>query len=85
MPDDLETGRLASFERSAVISRDAKLPFESDANYEQLAYFLNMAVTQPSIVASTTAFPILLLLILLPTVANDKCRWPKLLRLLRVE
>ena len=45
MPDDLETGRLASFERSIPIAREAALPFEADANYEQLAYFLGMAIT----------------------------------------
>ena len=44
MPDDLETGRLASFERSEVIARESVLPFESDANYEQIAMFLDMAV-----------------------------------------
>ena len=43
-PEDLETGRLASFERSIAIAREATLPFESDANYEQLMYFLSMAV-----------------------------------------
>ena len=45
MPDDLETGRLASFERSIPVAREAALPFEADANYEQLAYFLGMAIT----------------------------------------
>ena len=43
-PDDLETGRLASYERSTPIAREATLPFESDANYEQLHYLLSMAI-----------------------------------------
>ena len=46
MPDDLETGRLASFERSAVIARETSLPFESDANYEQIEHFLRMAIRE---------------------------------------
>ena len=44
MPDDLETGRLASFERSTAIARETTLPFESDANYEQIEHLLRMAV-----------------------------------------
>lgn len=43
-PDDLETGKLSSFERSIVVGEMAKLPFESDANYEQLGYLLGMAI-----------------------------------------
>jgi len=43
-PEDLETGNLASFERSVVSGEQAKLPFESDANYEQLGYLLGMSV-----------------------------------------
>lgn len=53
MPDDLETGNLASFERSQVIAREATLPFESDATYEQLMYMLNMAVEIPVITAAS--------------------------------
>ena len=44
MPNEYETGRLASFERSSVIARDARLSFEADATYEQLMYFLEMGV-----------------------------------------
>lgn len=44
MPDDLETGRLASFERSTAIARASNFSFESDATYEQLAYLLEMAM-----------------------------------------
>ena len=43
-PEDLETGKLSSFERSYVVGEQANLPFESDANYEQLAYLLGMTV-----------------------------------------
>ena len=43
-PEDLETGRLSSFERSIPVGVMAKLPFESDANYEQLAYLLGMGI-----------------------------------------
>ena len=43
-PEDLETGKLSSFERSYVVGEQANLPFESDANYEQLGYMLGMAV-----------------------------------------
>lgn len=43
-PDDLETGRLSSFERSHVVSEEAELPFASEANYEQLGYLLGMAI-----------------------------------------
>lgn len=46
MPDELETGRLVSFERSEPIMRAAMLPFEADANYEQLGYPLGCAVRQ---------------------------------------
>ena len=44
MPDDLETGRLVSFERSEPIARAANFSFEADANYEQLPYLFDMAV-----------------------------------------
>ena len=44
MPDDLETGRLVSFERSTPIARDVNFSYESDATYEQLAYLLEMSV-----------------------------------------
>ena len=43
-PDDLETGRLSSYERSFVVGEQASLPFASDANYEQLGYLLGMSV-----------------------------------------
>jgi hypothetical protein len=43
-PEDLETGKLSSFERSYVVGEQANLPFESDANYEQLAYLLGMSI-----------------------------------------
>lgn len=43
-PEDLETGRLSSFERSIPVGVMAKLPFESDANYEQLAYLFGMGI-----------------------------------------
>ena len=43
-PNDLETGRLSDYERSIIVSTLAELPFNSDANYEQLAYLLNMAI-----------------------------------------
>ena len=49
MPDEYETGRLASYERSQIIAREATLPFEADANYEQLAYLLEMAVKQTEV------------------------------------
>ena len=44
MPDQLETGRFSSYDRSQVIAREAALPFESDANYDQLPYLLGMAI-----------------------------------------
>ena len=43
-PEDLNTGRLSSFERSDIIGEQVKINFESDANYEQLAYLLGMAI-----------------------------------------
>ena len=43
-PSNLETGKLSDYERTAIIGVMAELPFESDANYEQLGYLLNMAV-----------------------------------------
>jgi hypothetical protein len=43
-PDDLETGRLSSYERSTIVGKQAKITFEADANYEQLAYILGMAI-----------------------------------------
>lgn len=43
-PEDLETGRLSSFERSHVVGEQAVLPFGSDANYEQLGYLLGMSI-----------------------------------------
>jgi hypothetical protein len=43
-PDDLETGKLSSYERSIVVGEMAKLPFASDANFEQLMYILGMSV-----------------------------------------
>jgi len=43
-PDDTETGRLSSFERSDIVGTMAKMSFESDANYEQLAYLLGMSI-----------------------------------------
>ena len=48
MPDEYETGRLASYERSQIIAKEASLPFEADANYEQLQYLLEMAIKQTS-------------------------------------
>jgi len=42
--EDYDTGRLSSFERSIPVAISAKLPFEADANYEQLAYLLGMAI-----------------------------------------
>ena len=47
MPEDLETGLLASFERSEVIARETSLPFQADANYNQLHWLLDMAVDAP--------------------------------------
>ena len=44
MPDDMETGRLASYERSEVIARETTLPFEADANFNQFGHLLNMAL-----------------------------------------
>ena len=43
-PADLETARLSEFERSVVTGKQATLPFEADANFEQLPYLLGMAV-----------------------------------------
>ena len=43
-PDDQDDGSLSSFRRSFVTGEQASLPFESDANYEQLGYLLAMAV-----------------------------------------
>lgn len=43
-PDDLETGKLSSYERSFIVGEQATLPFASDANYEQLGYLLGMSV-----------------------------------------
>lgn len=43
-PDDLETSRLSSYERSHIVGEQAVMPFESDANYEQLGYILGMSV-----------------------------------------
>lgn len=43
-PNDLETGRLSDFERSYIVGEQAKLPFASEANYEQLGYLLGMTV-----------------------------------------
>ena len=43
-PEDLETGKLSSFERSYIVGEQANLPFASDANYEQLGYLLGMSV-----------------------------------------
>ena len=43
-PDDLETGKLSSFERSHPISEEMSGAFESDANFEQLGYLLGMTV-----------------------------------------
>lgn len=44
MPEDMETGNLASFQRSEVLARETSLSYESDANYEQLPYMLQMAI-----------------------------------------
>ncbi len=52
-PSDLETGRLSSYERSNVVGEQATLPFESDANYEQLGYIFGMGICG-SVAASTT-------------------------------
>ena len=46
MPDQWETGRLASFEQSDVLMRDAALPFDSDASYGDVPYLLEMSVEQ---------------------------------------
>jgi len=43
-PADLETARLSEFERSVITGKQATLPFESDANFEQLGYLLGMGV-----------------------------------------
>ena len=43
-PSDLETGCLSEFERSVVTGKQAVLPFEADANFEQMGYLLGMAV-----------------------------------------
>ena len=55
-PDDFETGRLASYEQSEVIARQAMLPFEGDVTYEQIAYFLDMAITQGVVTGTTAPF-----------------------------
>ncbi len=43
-PSDLDVGRLSEFDRSVVTGVLADLTYEGDANYEQLAYLLGMAV-----------------------------------------
>lgn len=43
-PEDQETGLLSSFMRSYPAGYVANLPFESDANYEQLMYMLAMTI-----------------------------------------
>jgi hypothetical protein len=43
-PDDMETGKLSSYERSYVIGEQASGAYESDANYDQLGYLLGMAL-----------------------------------------
>ena len=43
-PDNLDTGRLALHERSIITYTQADLRFESDANYEQVAHLLDMAI-----------------------------------------
>lgn len=43
-PDDMDTGRLSSYERSDIVGEMVKASFESDANYEQLGYLLGMAI-----------------------------------------
>jgi hypothetical protein len=43
-PDDLDTGRLASYEHSYIVGEQAKITFNADANYEQLGYLLGMNV-----------------------------------------
>lgn len=43
-PDDQNTGRNSSYERSYIVGEQAKLTFNADANYEQLAYILSMAI-----------------------------------------
>jgi hypothetical protein len=43
-PSDLETGALNDYTRSDITSTQMTAAFESDANYEQLAYLLGMAV-----------------------------------------
>ncbi len=43
-PEDLETGRLSSYERSFIVGEQAALPFEADATYEQLPFLLSMSV-----------------------------------------
>ena len=43
-PDQLETGRLARYERSEIISRQAELSYESDATFQQIHHLLNMAI-----------------------------------------
>ena len=53
-PDDLETGRFASFDRSEVIRREVGLPFEADANYDQLSHLLAMAFSSPGTAGSVT-------------------------------
>ena len=57
MPDDLETGVMASYERSQVIARETNLPFESDATYEQLLYPLEMGVGEGDFTASSGTDP----------------------------
>ncbi len=43
-PADLETGVLASYERSYPVGVMAELPFDADANYEQIGYLLGMGL-----------------------------------------
>ena len=46
MPDDLETGRFASFEDSEVIAAETSVSFDSSATYNQLQHFLAMAIDE---------------------------------------
>ena len=43
-PEDMETGRLSSVERSYIVGEQAKLVFEADANYQQICYILGMGI-----------------------------------------
>ena len=50
-PEDINTGRISSFERSAITGQQVKMNFTADATYEQLQYILNMgviAITTPT-------------------------------------